>query len=520
MRQEIEQALSEATDDWQALCMRLSHIADEKDMRLISNAPKWMRFLINEMDDALDLKNGNGPTALSRVVGERDALQEEVNDEPQDSKNVSNEGSEAMDMVGQASVDSSSVCDVEQDKMTHLREAIGIAVFGTAGNPNVSSDPDDTIDKILEVFANDRKALVDEVERLKIRDDLFTQLREQIKEYFGKDGGLACLQDGYKALVDENKRLCWVVQNTMAVLMGDDQGNEVDSSTVEKAREVMNDRKALVDEREAKLTIFSNEIERLGEFEQEWQKERERAEQWESLCKDKGKELFDGAQRIKELEAENNALVDERDELERRFNERAKFLGGQENTIIELSDRAERWERLAENRERVMDERAERIAELEIENTELRDRAEKAEKWHEAEKDAHTITADRMSKRIKELEQERNEDMQRQHALECKLVKAEKDFNLVKQAEHFNNEERLKQFKLANERGERITELEAILSEDVEKLNTADGRISELEGLLHDYIEVYSGTAFPANHSAHLVMRRVKDALSKEKGGE
>ena len=66
----------------------------------------------------------------------------------------------------------------------------------------------------------------------------------------------------------------------------------------------------------------------------------------------------------------------------------------------------------------------------------------------------------------------------------------------------------------------KIKELEAMLSEDVEKLNTADGRIQELEGLLRDYIEVYSGTAFPANHSAHLVMRRVKDALSKEKGGE
>jgi len=41
-----------------------------------------------------------------------------------------------------------------------------------------------------------------EIERLLIRDELFAQLREQIKHYFGKDGGLAALQDGVERLRD------------------------------------------------------------------------------------------------------------------------------------------------------------------------------------------------------------------------------------------------------------------------------------------------------------------------------
>ena len=42
--------------------------------------------------------------------------------------------------------------------------------------------------------------LISEVERLRIRDELFEQLRAQIKDYFGKDGGLAALQDGVERL--------------------------------------------------------------------------------------------------------------------------------------------------------------------------------------------------------------------------------------------------------------------------------------------------------------------------------
>lgn len=42
-----------------------------------------------------------------------------------------------------------------------------------------------------------------ENERLTLRDELDAQLRAQIKAYYGKDGGLAALQDGHHALADK-----------------------------------------------------------------------------------------------------------------------------------------------------------------------------------------------------------------------------------------------------------------------------------------------------------------------------
>lgn len=46
-----------------------------------------------------------------------------------------------------------------------------------------------------------------EVERLKIRDELFSRLKNQIKQYYGKDGGLATLEDGHNAILMRIKDL-------------------------------------------------------------------------------------------------------------------------------------------------------------------------------------------------------------------------------------------------------------------------------------------------------------------------
>ena len=48
---------------------------------------------------------------------------------------------------------------------------------------------------------------LDEIDRLHMRDNLFSQLMEQVKEYYGGDGGLASLQDGHYLLRAENVKL-------------------------------------------------------------------------------------------------------------------------------------------------------------------------------------------------------------------------------------------------------------------------------------------------------------------------